>query len=156
MRDPWKYWIQKALHQTKKNPDLEKSRYKKYYDSRLHWKTEKILPGDWVLLRGERHEEEEHRQKISAGAEGSHKVNSVLRSTVVIKLRNRWVENISRYLVTFSPQHRTAEEINKATRPLTDLKLTPATFPTPEDIRKRNIRSGPPTKTGYYAQTTRH
>lgn len=70
-------------------------------------------------------------------------MNIVLGNTVVIERPDRSVERVTRSCVTLAPQPTTLEEIHKATRPLTDVELTPFAYPTPEDINKRNIMSEP-------------
>lgn len=138
-RSHWKRCLEKSLGEANNRLEKAQRRYKRNFDARLRKQKEIIAAGDNVYLRVERRNEDEHRHKLAAVAEGPYPVLDVKGKTVVIQRRDNTVERVSRDRVINAPAPRTAEEIERITRPMAAGELTPSAFPSSEELNARDI-----------------
>ena len=155
-RIKWKEWLEKALSGAKNRLMKAQQRYKRNYDARLRKQNETIKKNDHVYLRVERRDENEHRHKLAAVAEGPFKVMETHDKTVVIERNDKTIERVSRDRVALAPTPKTLEELQNVVRPMTDEELTPDAYPTSEKSNLCDLsKNQSPTDTTVQQRITR-
>ena len=131
--------MSRILREAKDRLRKAQERYKRNYDARLRRQLETINKNDYVYLRVERRDENEHRHKLAAVAEGPFKVLETKGKTVVIERKDNTVERVSRDRVVHAPKPKTVKQLQEVVRPMTDLELTPDAYPVDEESNLRDI-----------------
>ena len=142
-RSKWKQWLARTVKEAKDKLMKTQERYKRNYDTRLRKQSETIKMDDYVYLRVERRDENEHRHKLAAVAQGPYKVIETKGKTVVIEREDNTVERVSRDRVVLAPKPRTVQEIQQAVRPMTDEQLTQNAYPVSQKTNLQDINEPP-------------